>query len=165
LKELNRWIRSQQHAMSTANAVYGEYLQRKRAREGEERAEEEKKKREHDLSVIRTEVERQTVQVSDVSVPRYATKQVTHSGKGGGNGLMIAGAATSLVSPLAGAALGLLASSKKKNVTETVTYVCGSTKTVVTQAQKRNKLTYGSGQFHYEDWVNDGLPETKSQAI
>jgi hypothetical protein len=165
LKELDRWIRSQQPAMATDKAVYGEYVQRKRAREAQERAEAEAKKRKYDLSIVRTEVERQTVQVSDVSVPRYATRQVTHSGKGGGNGLMIAGAATSLVSPLAGAALGLLGSSKKKNVTETVTYVCGSTKTVVTQAQKRNKLTYGSGQFHYEDWVNDGLPETKSQAI
>jgi hypothetical protein len=177
LQDCARWIQTQ-NPLPTDDAVYGEYVQRQRAREAEiaraaaevqaraeearaveaarqaaierqraeaatasqveaqrleaeaiARANEERRKREYDISIIRSHTENHVTEVSRVTTPVFS--QVQRSREVWKNKIWGA--------------------KRTENYTETVH--TGNVVTVTEREERRTVDTLGSGQINYGNWV------------
>ncbi|KAL5464129.1 hypothetical protein EMCRGX_G033096 [Ephydatia muelleri] len=131
LLELLRWARAS-NPVDTTGATAAEYEQRRLAREAEEKRKEAEEKRAYDQKVIKTDIEKRSVEYNRTSVPIFRDETRCRKVWNG---------------PL-GPPLGL---KKKKHFTERVHV--GNTVTRFMREEQRKVETLGSGQVIYGEWT------------
>eukprot|EP00993_Chasmostoma_nieuportense_P001490 NODE_2368_length_1196_cov_128.998129_g2254_i0.p1 GENE.NODE_2368_length_1196_cov_128.998129_g2254_i0~~NODE_2368_length_1196_cov_128.998129_g2254_i0.p1 ORF type:complete len:377 (+),score=89.35 NODE_2368_length_1196_cov_128.998129_g2254_i0:46-1131(+) len=133
LREMTQWAKTRP-PLDTANAEFGEYEVRRRAREAEAAREAEKRRREYEGSVINTREETEVVEVSRKSDPQYRSEERSRRQWKGG------------LVPKWGNAC-------KETVRWTEQVLAGHTITKSMARRRRTIQTLGSGQEVPGDWV------------
>jgi energy-coupling factor transporter ATP-binding protein EcfA2 len=150
LGDMVRWARGQP-GMATVDFRYGEYDTARREREAREAAQAERERREYEASVVSTETEERTVEVS--TTKEAIVQQVTQTvGSDNDAGAVVAGAIGTVIGgPVFGAALGsLFGGGGPREVTND--RVTGHRVTRRMQMERRVVRTLGSGQRVHGDW-------------
>ena len=131
LLELLRWARAS-NPVDTTGATAAEYEQRRLAREAEEKRKEAEEKRAYDQKVIKTDIEKRSVEYNRTSVPIFRDETRSRQVWKGGMGKM-------------------LGQKKTQHWTERVHV--GNTVTKFMREEQRKVETLGSGQVIYGEWT------------
>ena len=131
LKEVLRWAWGN-NPIDTTGATVAEYEQRRLAREAEEKREEAEEKRAYDKKVIKTDIEKRTIEYNRTSVPIIRNEQRSRQ----------------IWDGTVGKWLG-----QKKTVTWTEQVHVGNTVTIFKREEQRTVETLGSGKVVYGDWT------------